>query len=300
MTEYEKLINNLIAEDEALCILTAENKAALRTIPDLIGKNFIDVGIAEQSLVGISAGMATRKRKPIAHALAAFLTMRAFEFIRTDIGYPNLPVKLVGSFSGFLSTSNGPTHQAIEDVGIMSCIPNMSVCCPADYDDMLKCLPELLSHNGPVYIRFNDIQNRFIHSSYKFGKAELVFEGKDVMILTYGTLFNQAYKSITLLRNLGINAGLINLRTIKPLDRETILSQLDDVSLIVTLEDHLIESGLYSLICRLFVENEIRIPVLPIGLKNKWFKPLPLDELIEYEGFSAKHITEKIIDKFKK
>ena len=113
---YEQLLNSLATSDERIVVMTAENRAAIRTLPTHIGSRFIDVGICEQTLLGVAAGLAARGRRPIVHALAAFLTMRGFEFIRTDIGIGNLPVILVGGVPGLLSDGNGPTHQAIEDI----------------------------------------------------------------------------------------------------------------------------------------------------------------------------------------
>ena len=299
MTEYEKLLKQLINQNENIVLVTAENKAALRELPEELEKNFVDVGIAEQSMIGISAGMALRNKIPVAHALAAFLTMRAYEFIRTDLAYPKLPVKLVGSFAGFLSNANGPTHQAIEDVGIMASIPNMSVFCPADYDDMLKCLPEIIGHKGPVYIRFNDLPAATEHSGYEFGKAEKVYDGDDVLILAYGAIFKQAYDAVEILKEQGIEPGLINLRTVQPLDMELIMDSVTNAKLVVTLEDHFIHNGLYSMICKEFFERSVSLPVLPIGLEGRWFKPLLYDDVLAYEGFTAEDIAFKISDKFK-
>lgn len=134
---YEQLLLQLIEEDERIVIITAENRAAIRNLPNVVSDRFIDVGIAEQTMVGIAAGLALRGRIPIVHALATFLTMRAFEFIRTDIGIGNLPVKLVGAVPGFLSDGNGPTHQAIEDISLMRGIPPVNIFCPSDEEDLL-------------------------------------------------------------------------------------------------------------------------------------------------------------------
>src|SRR6476620_6530455 len=123
-------------------VLTAENRAAIRNLPAKIGDRFIDVGIAEQTMIGMAAGLALRGRIPVCHALATFLTLRAFEFIRTDVGIAKLPVKLVGSVPGFLSEGNGPTHQAIEDIALMRGIPNMQVFCPADERELVQMLPK--------------------------------------------------------------------------------------------------------------------------------------------------------------
>ena len=142
---YEQLLQEIVLADDRYIVMTAENRAAIRGLPSVMGDRFVDTGITEQTLVGVAAGFALRGRVPIVHALAAFLTMRAFEFIRTDIGIASLPVKLVGFVPGFLSDGNGPTHQAVEDVSLMGGIPSMQVFCPADEQDLLIGLPSVLA-----------------------------------------------------------------------------------------------------------------------------------------------------------
>src|SRR5213080_750411 len=129
---YEELLTETALANEQIIVMTAENRALVRNLPGILGKRFIDTGITEQTMIGAAAGLALRGRIPVVHALAAFLTMRAFEFVRTDMGIGRLPVKLVGGVPGFLSEANGPTHQAVEDIALMRGIPNMQVFCPAD------------------------------------------------------------------------------------------------------------------------------------------------------------------------
>ena len=150
---YEEAIKDLVHSDGRFIIMTAENRAAIRNLPEWIGERFIDVGICEQTMIGAAAGLALRGRIPVVHALATFLTLRAFEFIRTDVGIPGLPVKLVGSFSGFISEANGPTHQALEDIALMRGIPNINLWCPVDEQDMLIGLKTILTDPVPYYFR---------------------------------------------------------------------------------------------------------------------------------------------------
>src|SRR5262249_22637628 len=161
----------------------AENRALVRNIPKALGARFIDTGITEQTMVGMAAGLALRGRIPIVHALAPFLTMRAFEFIRTDVGIARLPVKLSGYISAVLSDGNGPTHQSIEDVAIMRGIPGMEVFAPADEDDLVKVLPAVWTSAMPAYVRINHKKGNYVHEPFLPGKAEWVAEGKDVTLL---------------------------------------------------------------------------------------------------------------------
>ena len=293
---YEDLIFELINKDDRYMIMTSENRAAMRNITKKIKNNFIDTGITEQTLIGMAAGLALRGRIPIVHALATFLTMRAFEFIRTDVGIGNLPVKIVGAVPGFLSDGNGPTHQAIEDVSIMRGIPNVNVFCPADDDDMLKCLPKIFEYPSPFYIRYNNTKPAVEHSQFEFGKAEIFGEGKDVAILVYGFLFGQAFKAKKILESNGISVRLINIRTPKPVDENAILQAVDECKLIVTIEDHFITGGLFTILAEVLLRNRKTADVLPFAFMNKWFKPGLLNDVLEYEGFTAEQIAQKIIN----
>ena len=292
---YEDLVFELINKDDRYMIMTSENRAAMRNITTKIKNNFIDTGITEQTLIGMAAGLALRGRVPIVHALATFLTMRAFEFIRTDVGIGNLPVKIVGAVPGFLSDGNGPTHQAIEDVSIMRGIPNVNVFCPADEDDMLKCLPKIFEYPSPFYIRYNNTKPVVEHSQFEFGKAEIFGKGKDVAILVYGFLFGQAYKAKEILESNGISVRLLNIRTPKPVDENAILKAVDECKLIVTIEDHFITGGLFTILAEVLLRNRKTANVLPFAFMNKWFKPGLLNDVLEYEGFTAEQITQKII-----
>src|ERR1700749_786930 len=167
---YEELIKKLALEDERFVIMTAENRALIRNLPGVLKDRFIDTGITEQTMIGAAAGLALRGRIPVVHALATFLTLRAFEFIRTDVGIANLPVKLSGFIPGFLSDGNGPTHQAIEDISLMRGIPNITVFAPADEDDLLKMLPTIWNAPHPAYTRINTRKTSYVHADYEPGK----------------------------------------------------------------------------------------------------------------------------------
>src|ERR1700759_1792124 len=189
---YEELLTEMALKDERMVVMTAENRALVRNMPAALGSRFVDTGITEQTMVGMAAGLALRGRIPIVHALAPFLTMRAFEFIRTDVGIGHLPVKLSGYIPGFLSDGNGPTHQSIEDVAIMRGIPGMEVYCPADEDDLVKMLPAIWSSEAPSYVRVNHKKGSYTHADFERGKAEVIKEGTDITLLVYGFLFENA------------------------------------------------------------------------------------------------------------
>jgi transketolase len=291
---YEEKLIELALNNPDIRILTAENRASIRNLPDVVGKQFIDTGINEQTLVGVSAGLALRGRIPIVHAIAAFLTMRSFEFVRTDIGYPNLNVKLVGNFGGFLSTANGPTHQAVEDISLMRSIPNMNILCPADIDDLVKSLPKAVNYKKPFYIRYNDLPAVVEHSEFALGQAEVFGESGEVSIIVYGTLFGEVYKAKQILESEGIGVRVINLRTLVPIDREVLVKTFHNSRTIFAIEDHFYTGGLNSILSEIIVEERLTVDLKSISLESRFFKPLGFNQILEYEGFSAGKIAEKI------
>lgn len=297
---YENLLWQLASENEKIIVLTAENRAAIRNLPEKLGNRFIDTGITEQTLAGFSAGLALRGRLPITHALAAFLTMRAFEFIRTDIGLPSLNVKLVGSFNGLQSEANGPTHQALEDISLMRGIPNFKVFSPADENDMLIMLPKIIEDSAPAYIRYNGFKASFNHNPFfEIGKAEIIKIGNDVNILTHGILFNECLSAMSILNKFEISTGLINMRSLKPADEETLLGLADKQSLLVTVEDHFLNGGLFTIISELFTLNKISAHIMPIAFRERWFRTGLLEDVLNYEKLKGAQLADRIAQKLK-
>jgi len=292
---YEELLTQVALSNERYIVMTAENRALVRNIPSKLGNRFIDTGITEQTMIGAAAGLALRGRIPVVHALASFLTMRAFEFVRTDAGIPNLPLKLSSFIPGFLSDGNGPTHQAVEDMSLMRGIPNMTVFAPADEQDLVTMLPQIWAYPNPSYVRINTRKTEYQHSHFEFGKAEVISKGEDVTILTYGLLFEQALIAVDILKNEGLSVGLINMRSLKPVDEQAILQATQGSNLTVTLEDHFLTGGLYSIVAEVLLKNGVTAKVLPFALNEKWFKPALLPNVLEHEGFTGKQIAEKIL-----
>lgn len=292
---YQELIKQTALADERIVVMTAENRAVVRELPPVLGPRFIDVGIAEQTMIGTAAGLALRGRIPICHALAPFLIYRAYEFVRTDVGIAHLPVKLSSWIAGFLSDGNGPTHQAIEDVALMRGIPGMTVFCPADEADMLAMLPAVWASPDPAYVRLIVRKTDFQHAPFQIGKAEVVSKGTDVTLLVYGYLFEEARQAAKLLENKGLSVGLVNMRSLKPVDEQAILDAASGSKRLVTIEDHLLTGGLYSIVAETLLRHRQTADVLPLALREKWFKPGRLPEVLEYEGFTPEKIARAIL-----
>jgi len=292
---YQELIKQTALADERIVVMTAENRAVVRELPPVLGPRFIDVGIAEQTMIGAAAGLALRGRIPICHALAPFLIYRAYEFVRTDVGIAHLPVKLSSWIAGFLSDGNGPTHQAIEDVALMRGIPGMTVFCPADEADMLAMLPAIWASPDPAYVRLIVRKTDFQHAPFQIGKAEVVSKGTDVTLLVYGYLFEEARQAAKILEGKGLSVGLVNMRSLKPVDEQAILDAAAGSKRLVTIEDHLLTGGLYSIVAETLLRHRQTADVLPLALNERWFKPGRLPEVLEYEGFTPEKIANLIL-----
>ncbi len=291
---YQELIRQTALNDERIIVMTAENRAVLRELPPVLGPRFLDVGIAEQTLIGAAAGLALRGRIPICHALAPFLIYRAYEFVRTDVGIAHLPVKLSSWIAGFLSEANGPTHQAIEDVALMRAIPGMTVFCPADEADMLAMLPAIWASPDPAYVRLIVRKTDYTHAPFEIGKAEVVGQGTDVTLLVYGLLFDEARQAARLLEQEGLSVGLINMRSLKPVDEAAIVRAAQESKRLITIEDHLLTGGLYSIVAEVLLKHRITADVQPLALEERWFRPALLPDVLAFEGFTAEQIARRI------
>lgn len=297
MTPYESTLRQMMEADERIVVMTAENRAPLRSFTHGLGNRFIDTGITEQTLVGAAAGLALQGRRPVVHALAAFLTMRAFEFIRTDVGLGGLPVVLVGYVPGLLSDGNGPTHQAIEDVALMRSIPGMQVFCPANRDELAMGLKLALQSDQPTYIRWLDRPALFPVSPFHWGKADTLSEGADVTILTYGTLASEAWEAAKEIEGRGRTVTFVNLRTLCPLDEKEMLRSVRATRLTVTIEDHFVPGGLFTLLSEALVRNRVLAEVLPIGFAGTWFRPATFARVLEFEELTGKAIAARILNR---
>ncbi len=302
--DYESRLKEIALSNEKVVVMTAENRAPVRSIPEVLKERFIDTGITEQTLVGAAAGLALRGRIPVAHALATFLTMRAYEFIRTDVGLGNLPVKLVGFVPGFLSDGNGPTHQALEDISLMRTIPHMNIFCPADGEEMAQGLSAIVESPTPWYLRYNPRKVGYAHSPFEIGRAEIVEEVEtlpsyDVALLVYGTLFNETLEAKRLLQAQGLRVRMLNLRTVKPLDEAAVLEAVEKSQLTVTIEDHFLTGGLFTILSEILLRNRKTADVLALAMDHTWFKPALFSEVLEHEGFTGPKMAKKILTKLK-
>ena len=253
----------------------------------------INVGIAEQNGAGVAAGLATCGKIPFVVTYAAFGSMRMCEMIRQEICYTNLNVKIACSHGGVTPANDGASHQAIEDMGILRTIPNISVIMPADYNAARKLVREAANTYGPMYLRFTRDAIDQIYGpdvELTIGKAHLVRDGKDVAIIANGDTVRLAIAAAKELENKGISARVIDMHTIKPLDVDCVTACVNDIGKIITVEDHNILNGLGSAVCEVAAEMG-KGKVKRVGIQDRFGESAPYDRLLAKNGITVENIV---------
>ncbi len=255
-TWYGRALLELARCDPTIVALDADlSKSTMSTyIEQELPERFIEVGIAEQNMVGIAAGLALTGLKPFAHSFAVFISGRAYDQVRQAIAYPNLNVKLVGSSAGLSDFGDGATHQSIEDVSLMRALPNMTVIVPADHIQTRAATLYLGTHTGPVYLRISRTETEAVFPDdyvFKPGKVDQLVEGSDVAIVASGPITAAAMDASRKLASIGISASVICVSTLKPLDTEDLIDGLDGTRHVITLEEHSVYGGLGSIVAEL-------------------------------------------------
>ncbi|MCM3216485.1 transketolase C-terminal domain-containing protein [Niallia taxi] len=255
-------------------------------------KQHVNVGIAEQNGAGLAAGLATTGKIPFVSTYAVFGSMRMAEQIRQEICYPNLNVKIACSHGGLTPANDGASHQAIEDMGVLRTIPNMTVVMGADYHSTRKLVAQAAEKYGPVYLRFTRDTMPFIYDEneeFTIGKAKKLKDGNDIAIIANGDTVYLALEAAKQLENKGVSVKLLDMHTIKPLDREAVVECLD-TGKIITVEDHNILNGLGSAVCEVVAE-EGRGKVRRIGVQDQFGQSAPYEKLLELNGITIENIV---------
>ena len=256
-----------------------------KELPD----QYINVGIAEQNGAGVAAGLATCGKIPFVVTYAVFGSLRMCEMIRQEICYPNLNVKIACSHGGVTPANDGASHQAIEDMGVLRTIPNMTVIMPADYNSARKLVRQAAEVYGPVYLRFTrDAIPQIYDEDVEFtiGKAHQIQDGKDVVIIANGDTVRLAIEAAKVLEGKGISARVLDMHTIKPLDVEAVTAAINGVGKIITVEDHNILNGLGSAVCEVAAEMGKGI-VKRVGIQDQFGQSAPYERLLAMNGVTA-------------
>ncbi len=285
-----------LSSNEKVIVLDADLAKATKTIDfkNACPERFFDMGIAEGDMVGTAAGLAASGKIPFASTFAIFAAGRAFEQIRNSVCYPKLNVKIAATHAGVTVGEDGGTHQSVEDISLMRSIPNMVVLNPADDVEAKQAIFAAAEYYGPVYIRLGRAATPTIHDeNFKFeiGKGEVLKEGKDVAIIATGIMVAKALDAAEKLKAEGINATVVNIATIKPLDKELIVKVAKENGKVVTAEEHSVIGGLGSAVCEV-LSQEAPTKVKMVGLNDTFGQSGTPDVLLEHYGLTAEKIVE--------
>lgn len=295
-TELPNIDNSIILLTSDLCFYSGLNRFKT-TYPDRL----YNLGIAEQNMIGVAAGFAKEGFNPFATTYATFASMRCADQVRVNMGYMKLGIKLVGLTAGLSVGILGATHISIEDLAVMRSIPNITILSPADCTETVKATLAAAQTEGPVYLRLSGtLDNPVVYRDdyrYEVGKAITVRDGKDITIIATGTMVYNSIKAAELLTATGIDARVIDMHTIKPLDT-MVVEEACHSKLIVTVEEHSIIGGLGGAISEVLAEKTNHPPQLILGISDQYCHAADYDYLIEQYGLTPKQIANKIANKY--
>ena len=288
-----------LGEKYDFVVLDADLAAATKTgmFKKAFPNRFFDCGIAEGNMMSVAAGIATTGKIPFVSTFAIFASGRAYEQVRNSIGYPHLNVKIGATHAGITVGEDGATHQCNEDLALMRTIPGMTIINPADATEAYAATEAALLHNGPVYLRYGrfavpDLSSELAGYRFELGKGVVYKEGKDVTIAATGFMVHLAVEAAALLAEEGIDAEVINIHTIKPLDADLIEASARKTGAVVTAEEHSIIGGLGGAVCEALSER-YPCPVVRVGVEDSYGRSGKVPELLEIYGLTAKNIAAK-------
>ncbi|MEW9077931.1 transketolase family protein [Terrisporobacter glycolicus] len=295
---YGKALVKLGKINDDVVVLDADLSKSTKTNDFLKAypNRFFNMGIAEQNLVGAACGFAAAGKIPFASTFAMFATGRAFEVIRNSVCYPKLNVKICATHAGITVGEDGGSHQSVEDISLMRSIPNMTVVVPADGVEAEKMIFAAAEFNGPMYVRLGrSAVPTIFEQDYNFeiGKGVVIRDGNDATIIACGIMVNEAIIAADMLKEENINARVINMSTIKPIDTELIIKAAKETKAIITAEEHSIIGGLGSAVSEVVSENHPTI-VKKVGVNDSFGESGTPNELLEKYGLNAKNIVEKV------
>ncbi len=296
---YGEALKELAGEYKDLIVLDADLAAATKTgvFKKACPERFFDCGIAEANMMGVAAGLAACGKIPFASTFAMFAAGRAYEIVRNSIGYPHLNVKIGATHAGISVGEDGATHQCNEDIALMRTIPGMTIINPSDDVEAKAAVKAALDFEGPVYMRFGRLAVPVINDAetYKFelGKGVVLKDGSDVTIVATGLLVNEAVEAAKVLEAEGISARVVNIHTIKPLDKELICKCAKETGVIVTAEEHSVIGGLGSAVAEAVTEC-CPVPVVKIGVNDEFGHSGPAVDLLKDFGLCADNIVAKV------
>ena len=295
-TLYDEAVTALAKHNENIYSVDAEGVWMNTHFREAFPERAIQVGIAEQNLVGVSAGLASRGKIVFANTMAAFITMRACEQVKVDVAYQGFNVKLVASITGVYGAYYGTTHHGLADIAIMRAIPNMVVVVPGDSLEVKKIVNAAVEHYGPMYIRLDYVEPIYEEDyPFELGKAVTLRDGKDVTLIATGSMVKRALRAAEMLSKQGIDARVLNMHTIKPIDEKAIIEAGKETGGIVTLEEHSVVGGLGGAVAKI-VTDKAPTYVKRIGFQDTFCEIIgPYNEILEQYKLLPPHIVDATV-----
>ena len=295
---YGEALAELGEKNENVVVFDADLSGATKTsiFAKKFPERFFDMGIAEQDMMSTAAGMSTFGKIPYASTFAVFAAGRAYDQIRNSICYPKMNVKICATHSGVTVGEDGATHQMLEDLGLMRGLPNMTVLCTSDDTETRWAIEEISKIQGPVYVRLCRLATPVIYDEnqkFEIGKAIQIGEGTDATIFATGVVVSEAIKAKEELEKQGINIRVVDVHTIKPIDKEMIVKCAKETKKLISIEDHSIINGLGTAIADVLTE-EYPCKLIKLGVKDEFGRSGKATELLEHYGLTAKHIVEAV------
>lgn len=296
---YGQVLKTEVYKNPNVVVLEADlgNATKSNAFKEVAPERYFNMGISEQDLIGTAAGFAAAGKIPLASTFAVFATGRAFEQVRNSVCYPKLNVKICATHAGLTVGADGGSHQAIEDISLMRTLPNMTVINPADAKEAEAAVLAAIDYQGPVYIRLGRAETKDIHDdSYHFewGKAEVLRQGSDVSIFATGIMTAKALDAADTLAKRGIQAEVINVHTIKPLDEETVIASAKKTGKVVTAEEHSIIGGLGSAVAEVLA-RQCPTKQAFVGVQDSFGESGSPDDLLEKYGLTAEAIVKAAV-----
>lgn len=297
---YGDGVLELGARNKNVVVLSADLSPSLQILPfrDKFPERYFELGVAEADMAGVAAGLSFCGKIPFISTFAVFATGRCFDQLRVSVAYANANVKIAGSHAGLHTGEDGASHQALEDVALMRVLPNMTVVVPCDYHEAKKATIEAAAINGPVYLRF--FRNNFpvitkAESDFKIGKAEVFREGKDATVVASGLMVYNALVAAEDLKKQNIDVRVINLHTVKPIDKDMIIKAAKETGHIVTAEDHQVYGGMGSAVAEVLAES-YPVPMKFVGIRDKFGESGKPDDLMRKYGLTAEEVEKAVLD----
>lgn len=297
---YGEALAELGEKNENVVVFDSDLSGATKTsiFAKKFPERFFDMGIAEQDMMSTAAGMSTFGKIPYASTFAVFAAGRAYDQIRNSICYPKMNVKICATHSGVTVGEDGATHQMLEDLGLMRGLPNMTVLCTSDDTETRWAVEEISKIQGPVYVRLCRLATPVIYDEnqkFEIGKAIQIGEGTDATIFATGVVVSEAIKAKEELEKQGINIRVVDVHTIKPIDKEMIVKCAKETKKLISIEDHSIINGLGTAIADVLTEG-YPCKLIKLGVKDEFGRSGKATELLEHYGLTAKHIVEAVQD----